>query len=83
MSVAGSRPRSSASSSCPSWGAESRELQGEKSTGLGLAIVHKIAAFHGGSVEVDSELGKGTTFTVLFPVLAPEAAPPRNLAGAG
>lgn len=41
---------------------------GEKSTGLGLAIVHKIAASHGGSVEVDSEVGKGTTFTVLFPV---------------
>ncbi len=48
---------------------------GEKSTGLGLAIVRKIAASHGGSVEVDSEVGQGTTFTVLFPLRAQKDAP--------
>jgi signal transduction histidine kinase len=36
--------------------------------GLGLALVHHIAEAHGGSVEVRSTLGKGTTFTVYLPV---------------
>lgn len=37
-------------------------------TGLGLAIVHKIVTAHGGSVAVDSEVGRGTRFTVSLPV---------------
>lgn len=36
-------------------------------TGLGLAIVKHAAAFHHASIEVDSELGRGTTVTVRFP----------------
>ncbi|SHI71166.1 heavy metal sensor histidine kinase [Halodesulfovibrio aestuarii] len=36
-------------------------------TGLGLAFVQTIMAAHGGSVSVDTEVGKGTTFTLLFP----------------
>ncbi|CAN5310719.1 hypothetical protein BH09ACT12_BH09ACT12_18800 [soil metagenome] len=40
----------------------------EPGTGLGLSIVAHIAQRHGGSVEVNSCLGKGTTFTVTLPV---------------
>jgi signal transduction histidine kinase len=37
-------------------------------TGLGLAIVRHVAENHGGKVEVASELGVGSTFTLLIPV---------------
>lgn len=40
---------------------------GESSTGLGLAIVRKIVEAHGGSVWLDSEEGKGSTFHVTLP----------------
>jgi len=39
-----------------------------KGTGLGLYIVHKIVTKHGGQIQVDSEVGNGTTFTVVFPL---------------
>jgi signal transduction histidine kinase len=45
--------------------ARSRETGG---TGLGLAIVRHVAENHGGSVSVTSEVGSGSTFTVLLPV---------------
>jgi two-component system phosphate regulon sensor histidine kinase PhoR len=44
--------------------ARSRALGG---TGLGLSIVKHIAQAHGGSVEVESEVGSGSTFTIRIP----------------
>jgi signal transduction histidine kinase len=38
-------------------------------TGLGLALVKRIISMHGGSVTLDSQIGKGSTFTIHLPVL--------------
>jgi two-component system sensor histidine kinase HydH len=42
----------------------------QSGTGLGLAIVHKIIESHKGEVGVKSEVGKGTTVTIILPVSA-------------
>ncbi len=39
-----------------------------KGTGLGLSICHGIIKKHGGDITVNSELGKGTIFTIILPV---------------
>ena len=44
-----------------------------KGTGMGLAVVHGIMHSHGGHIVVDADAEKGTTFTLLFPVI--EAQP--------
>ncbi len=45
-----------------------------RGTGLGLSICYSIIADHGGRIEVDSHLAKGTTFRVLLPAGASEGA---------
>ncbi|NGO43404.1 HAMP domain-containing sensor histidine kinase [Streptomyces ureilyticus] len=45
-------------------------------TGLGLTIVHTIVTNHGGEIHVNSEEGRGTTFTALLPIADANGAAP-------
>jgi signal transduction histidine kinase/HAMP domain-containing protein len=42
--------------------------KGERGTGLGLAMVYGIIQRHKGTIDIRSELGKGTTFAIRFPL---------------
>ncbi|MBU6400129.1 MAG: response regulator [Verrucomicrobia bacterium] len=60
--------------------------KGQRGTGLGLPMVYGVMERHEGQIEIDSELGKGTTVRLIFPLheRAPDrrpAAPPVRVAG--
>jgi two-component system sensor histidine kinase VicK len=44
------------------------QLLNVKGTGIGLTMAEQIVRAHGGRLELESELGRGTRFTTLLPV---------------
>jgi hypothetical protein len=46
---------------------ESHQSKKHRGTGLGLALSKSLIALHGGALQLDSELGKGTTVTITLP----------------
>lgn len=57
-------------------GARGRSFEG---SGIGLSLVHELVRLHGGKVEVESEVGHGTTFVVSIPV-GKQHLPPERIA---
>jgi two-component system, NtrC family, sensor kinase len=52
-------------------------------TGLGLAVVYGIVNAHGGQIDVDTAVGRGTTFTVTLPLGGADGTPPAAVGAAG
>lgn len=53
-----------------------------KGTGLGLSIVYGIIKMHRGQIQVSSQIGNGTIFTVTLPMIQPKMGPSRTAANA-
>jgi PAS domain S-box-containing protein len=50
--------------------ADTSSTRQHEGTGLGLTITRRLVQLHGGTITVESELGKGSTFTARFPMQA-------------
>lgn len=47
------------------------ERKRRRGTGLGLAIARRLVLLHGGYIEIDSKVGSGSTFHLIFPIEGP------------
>ena len=60
------------------WRAEKSRSRATGGAGIGLAIVRELVDAHGGAIEVESELGSGTTFRVSLPAVRAPDRPHRS-----
>ncbi len=51
----------------------------ERGSGIGLAVARRIVEAHNGTISVESELGKGSTFAIRLPAIKPELQRERTL----
>jgi two-component system phosphate regulon sensor histidine kinase PhoR len=56
----------------PFYRSENKVVSDSSGSGLGLTIVRHIAEAHGAKIEVESEPGKGSVFSVILPIFRPE-----------
>jgi signal transduction histidine kinase len=62
---------------------ENSEARSVEGTGIGLAMVRELVWLHGGTIRVESEFGKGSTFTVIIPTGLAHLPAERILDGPG
>lgn len=65
----------------PFFTTKDQPANGLMGTGLGLSVSYGIIQNHGGRIGVVSEVGKGTTFTVELPLVAPAVLPAKEYPG--
>lgn len=62
----------------PFFSSKTTDSQGQGGNGLGLSLCKEIVESHRGRIRVESSIGKGTTFTLKFPLASPQASAIRS-----